>query len=80
MVAAAHVNYRRPIGWPIEIVVELFVRTPGNDQLTIGHRVVDADSGAVLYADGNVVMVWIDKQDGTAAPLPEVCAQGLQRG
>ncbi len=72
VVAAAHVNYRRPIGWPGEVVVELFVERLGNTSLTIGHRIVDRDDDTALYADGNVVMVWIDKQRGQPAALPEV--------
>jgi acyl-CoA thioester hydrolase len=71
VVAAAHVNYRRPIAWPNEIVVELFVERLGSTSLTIGHRIVHADDATVLYADGNVVMVWIDKQRGQPSPLPE---------
>jgi acyl-CoA thioester hydrolase len=72
VVAAAHVNYRRPIEWPNEIVVELFVERLGSTSLTIGHRIVSAQASDVLYADGNVVMVWIDKQGGQAAALPDV--------
>lgn len=71
LVAAAHVNYRRPIEWPNEISVELFVERLGRTSLTIGHRIVHADDASVLYADGNVVMVWIDKARGQAAALPE---------
>ena len=71
VVAAAHINYRRPIEWPNEIAVELFVERLGNTSLTIGHRVVDAGDAGTLYADGNVVMVWIDKHGGNAAALPE---------
>lgn len=75
VVAAAHVNYRRPIEWPNEIVVELFVERLGSTSLTIGHRIVSAQASDVLYADGNVVMVWIDKQGGQAAALPDVVRQ-----
>jgi len=71
VVAAANVNYRRPIEWPNEILVELFVERLGRTSLTIGHRIVHADDASVLYADGNVVMVWIDKARGQAAALPE---------
>ncbi len=71
VVAAAHVNYRRPIEWPNEVVVELFVERLGSTSLSIGHRIVQADDSSVLYADGHVVMVWIDKHGGRAAPLPE---------
>lgn len=71
VVAAAHVNYRRPIAWPNEIVVELLVERIGNTSLTIGHRITNAQDADVLYADGNVVMVWIDKHRGEAAALPD---------
>ena len=71
VVAAANVNYRRPIEWPNEIMVELFVERLGRTSLTIGHRIVHADDASVLYADGNVVMVWIDKARGQAAALPD---------
>ena len=72
VVAASHVNYRRPIAWPAEILVELFVERLGNTSLTIGHRILDREDDTILYADGNVVMVWIDKQRGQPAPLPDV--------
>jgi acyl-CoA thioester hydrolase len=70
VVAASHVNYRRPIAWPAEILVELFVERLGNSSLTIGHRILDREDDTILYADGNVVMVWIDKQRGQPASLP----------
>ena len=72
VVAAAHINYLRPIEWPNEIAIELFVERLGNTSLTIGHRILGATDSNALYADGNVVMVWIDKQGGKAAALPEV--------
>ena len=72
VVAAAHLGYRRPIAWPNEIVVELFVERLGTSSVTIGHRIVAADDPDTLYCDGNIVMVWIDKDSGRSAPLPEV--------
>ena len=80
VVAAAHVNYRRPIEWPNEIVVELFLERLGNTSLTIGHRILNADDASALYADGNVVMVWIDKQGGHAAALPDVVRKACAGG
>lgn len=70
VVAAAQLNYRRPIAWPAQVVVELFVERLGNTSLTVGHRIVDAGDGSVLYCDGHVVMVWIDRDSGSAAALP----------
>ncbi len=72
VVAAAHINYLRPIAWPNDIAIELFVERLGNTSLTIGHRIIGASDRDAHYADGHVVMVWIDKQGGKAAALPEV--------
>ncbi|WP_045736870.1 thioesterase family protein [Xanthomonas sp. MUS 060] len=71
VVAATNVNYRLPIVWPNDIVVELFVQRLGSSSITIGHRIVDQQDAGVLYSDGNVVVVWIDTQTGKSALLPE---------
>ena len=71
VVAAASLNYRRPIAWPAQVVIELFVERVGNTSVTIGHRILDAGDRGVLYCDGNVVMVWIGRDSGRAAPLPD---------
>ena len=71
VVAATNVNYRAPIVWPNDIVVELFVERLGNSSVTIGHRIVDQKDESVLYSDGNVVVVWMDTATGRSAPLPE---------
>lgn len=78
VVAAAQLNYRRPIEWPNEVAIELFVERLGNTSVSIGHRIVAADDSDVLYCDGHVVLVWIDRDSGRAASLPdavrEACA------
>lgn len=71
VVAASNLNYRRPIGWPGEVLVELFAERIGNTSVTVGHRILDATDSSTVYCDGNVVMVWIDRQSGRAAPLPD---------
>ena len=71
VVANTNVNYRAPIVWPNDIVVELYVERLGNSSVTIAHRIVDEKDAGVLYSDGNVVVVWMDTQTGRSAPLPE---------
>ena len=70
VLASATVNYRLPIGYPGQIDIELFVTRIGTSSLTIGHRMVDAESGA-LHCDGHVVVVWIERKTGKPTPLPE---------
>ncbi len=71
VVAANNINYKRPLTWPHDIVVELYVDRLGSSSVTIGHRIVDKDDDSVLYSDGNVVVVWMDTQTGKSAPLPD---------
>lgn len=71
VVAAAHLNYRRPIEWPGDVTIELFVERLGNTSVSIGHRIGAAGDGGITYCDGNVVLVWIDRDSGRAAPLPD---------
>ena len=77
LLAAVQLNYRAPIDYPSAIRVELFAERIGTTSLTIGHRILSAD-GATLHADGNVVIVWIDRATGRPIPLPTfvVSAQG----
>lgn len=79
VVAAANLNYRRPIEWPAQVAIELFVDRLGNSSVSIGHRIVDAADDSVLYCDGNVVMVWIDRGDGRAAPLPDAVRESCSQ-
>lgn len=69
LLAAVQLNYRSPIPYPADVVVELFADRVGNSSVTIGHRIVSGD-GATLYGDGNVVVVWIDRRSGRPVPLP----------
>ena len=71
VVAQALVNFRRPIAWPEDVLVELFVERIGTTSFTLEHRVLSARDTSKLYADGHVVMVWFDSRSGTSAPLPE---------
>ncbi len=80
VVAAAHLNYRRPIEWPNELDVELFVERLGTTSLSIGHRIVGANDPGALYCDGNVVLVWIHRETGQPAALPEPVRSACSAG
>ncbi|WP_368564609.1 acyl-CoA thioesterase [Pseudoxanthomonas sp. UTMC 1351] len=71
VVAANNINYKRPLTWPNDVAVELYVDRLGTTSVTIGHRIVSASDETVLYSDGNVVVVWMDTQTGHSARLPE---------
>ena len=78
LLAAVQMNYRVPIPYPASVAVELYAERVGNSSLTISHAIVSED-GATLYADGHVVMVWIDRRSGRPTPLPEVVRAAATR-
>ena len=70
LLAAVQMNYRLPIPYPARVVVELFADRIGTTSVTIGHCIASED-GTALYADGHVVMVWVDRASGRPIALPE---------
>lgn len=70
ILAAINVNYRHPVGWPETLSVELFAERVGTKSLTIGHRISSVEAANVLYADGNTVLVWVNREGQTVA-LPD---------
>ena len=71
VLASVHANFKRPIAWPEDVVVELFVDRVGNTSCTLGHRILSAKDADVLYCDGHHVLVWFDKRSEKSAPLPD---------
>ncbi len=71
VMAAVELHYRKPIEWPAEIDVLLGCERLGNSSMTVGNRIVDHNDHACVYAEGNVVMVWIDPASGASVPLPD---------
>jgi acyl-CoA thioester hydrolase len=78
VVAAAQVNYRRQLAWPAEVIVELAAKRVGNSSLTIAHRIVAAGDRDCVYADGEVVMVWVEPASGRSVPLPTAIRDACQ--
>jgi acyl-CoA thioester hydrolase len=79
VMAASELNYRRPIEWPAQLVVQLFCTRLGNSSMTMGHRIIDASDESRLYCDGHVVMVWMDPASGKSVLLPQTVRESATR-
>jgi len=82
LLAAVQMNYRVPIPYPARVAVELFADRVGTTSVTLGHRIASED-GATVYADGHVVIVWIDRASGRPTALPDAVrrvAEGVAAG
>lgn len=73
IVAAIHVDFRRPIHWPESIMVHLYADKRGGRSATIGHRIVSAGDPDIVYAEGHTVLVWVGR-DGKSVELPAYIA------
>jgi acyl-CoA thioester hydrolase len=71
VMAAIELKYLKPITWPAEIDVELGCVKLGNTSVTLRNRVVERSDRTCIYADGTLVLVWVDPVTGKAVPLPE---------
>ncbi|MBK7146568.1 MAG: acyl-CoA thioesterase [Xanthomonadales bacterium] len=70
ILAALNTNFRRPIEWPAEIVVEMYAGRVGRSSFTASFRMLDRAAPEVLYAEGDSVLVWIDPRSGKSIELP----------
>lgn len=71
VMAAINLQYLKPITWPAEIDVVLTCERMGATSVTLGNRVVERNDHTCIYADGTIVMVWIDPATGASVPLPQ---------
>jgi acyl-CoA thioester hydrolase len=70
----SQVNYREPIAWPAELVVDLVCAKLGHRSLTLTHRITSAD-GQHVHSDASVVMVWVDPATGRPVAVPDAVRQ-----
>jgi acyl-CoA thioester hydrolase len=76
VLAAITVNYRQPVHYPQALVVELQATRIGSSSVTLGQRLLTA-AGAV-HADGEVVLVWVERASGKPSPLPPILRQRFE--
>ena len=79
IVAAQSFNFRLPIEWPAELLVELTLERSGTSSMTLGFRMLSADEPRRFYADGSTVLVWIARATGKGTPLPPPVRDALSR-
>lgn len=69
ILAALNTNFRRPIEWPAEVLVEMHAGRIGRSSFTTLFRIIDREQPDRLYAEGDAVLVWIDPRHGQSIPL-----------
>lgn len=71
VVAQATCNYRRPIPYPETLDIHLYTGAPGRSSFTTYYDMFSAVDPSIRYADGQAVMVWVNRSSGKTRPLPD---------
>ena len=71
ILAKATVTYLKPIVYPSEIEVRLFVTRVGNTSFTCGADIVNGRDATERFTEGEFVIVWVDYAAGKSVSLPD---------
>lgn len=71
VVAQASCNYHRPIPYPETLRVDLYAGAPRRASFTLYYDLLSATDTTIHYAEGQTVMVWVDRASGQSLPLPD---------
>lgn len=64
-------RYIKPAIYPADLEVTTYVGKPGRSSFGMFHEMYLAGDPAILFAQAEAIMVWIDISEGKSRPLPE---------
>ena len=70
VIANTFCNFYRPLVFPGQLVVKLYVANPGRTSIDTFVTIELAHEPGVVYAAGGATLVWVSMKDGRPLPLP----------
>lgn len=70
VVAKASCDYLKPIPYPETLEIRMYAGRVGRASFTTLYEIFGADRTA-KYAEGEAVLVWVDRAAGKSQPLPD---------
>jgi len=64
-------NFRLPIPYPETVEVRVYSGAMGRSSFRTSYEIYGSVEAGVKYADGEAVMVWVDRSSGRSCPMPE---------
>jgi acyl-CoA thioester hydrolase len=64
-------NFIRPIPYPETLEVHIYGGAAGRTSFPTYYEIVGTVEHGVKYADGQAIMVWVDRATGKSCPVPE---------
>ena len=71
-------NFIRAITYPATVAVDMRVSRVGNKSVTLYHDLYPDGDPTAKFADGEIVVVWIDHARGVSLALPETVLKLVQ--
>lgn len=71
VVAATSCKYLRPITYPAQISVELYFERMVGKKIYLNHIIRDKATPKLIYAEADVLIMWINSQTGRSIELPQ---------
>lgn len=71
VIAQTSCSFARAIGYPETLEVRVHGGPPGRSSFPTFYEIVSSADAAIKYADGQAVMVWVNRGTGKSAPLPD---------
>jgi acyl-CoA thioester hydrolase len=71
VIANAFFNFYRPLVFPGDLIVKLYVADPGRTSIDTFVTIERSDEPGSPYAAGGATLVWVSSASGRPVPLPE---------
>lgn len=75
VLASTRCDYRKQLVYPATICLDVYTGRVGSKSLTLYHRFSSLEAPDTLFAEGEVVLVWVNYATGETVPLPEIIRQ-----
>ena len=71
VIANAFFNFYQPLVFPGDLLIKLYVASPGRTSIDTFVTIERRDEPGQHYAAGGATLVWVSNEDGRPVPLPE---------
>jgi acyl-CoA thioester hydrolase len=72
VVAQTSCNYRKAVPFVDALDVRFYVGPARRTSFPTYYEIVSAEDGNLMYADGQAIMVWTNRETGESRPVPDV--------
>lgn len=77
ILAAAELQFKRPIHYPATVVVSVFSAGPGRTSFPLDSVLTVEGDEETVYAEVEATLVWVDRRTGRPTPLPDALRDAL---